>query len=104
MWPKRNNPKVEDLEKRLEASEAALNALQDTFETLSDKVMSWELRMEEMHEKTLYAIRRHDKRLQREKRNGGPTGDGEEVPDPTTQKVLARRRSKPHGLFAEPQG
>lgn len=58
---------------------------------LQTELPAWELRMEDVHEKCVYALRRMGKREQDQQRSDAeldPTEDN----DPITEAVLARRR------------
>lgn len=100
MFGNKHKQELERLEKRLQGSQDAIRKLRDDFFTLQEQVKSWEIRMEEMADKTKYAIARHDKRM-RDARGGNGVTDDEESPDQITAKILARRKGK-HGLFAKP--
>ena len=95
----RHKQEVTDQKQRLEGLEGELRRLRDDFVTLQDRVQQWEIRMEEMQEVTLRAIRRHEARDRRAKREEeiDPT-DGNGPSDPVTARILARRARRRDGL------
>lgn len=93
----------------LEAHQTALDRVSDDIRrtrddlfTIQEQMKAWEIRMEEMHDKTVYAIKRHEKRFR-----DAPVANGLPEPkpaDPTTERVLQRRRMKGNGISTEQPG
>lgn len=104
MFANRYEKDLTDLKRSSEGLEGELRRLRDDFVTLQDRVAQWEIRMEEMQEVTLRAIRRHEARDRRKARGEGEGHtDGNGSPDPVTARILARRRRGRDGLPTEPQ-
>lgn len=99
MFANKHKHQVETLEKSHQELEAHFKRLRDDFFTLQEQIKSWEIRMEEMADKTKYAIARHDKRMRDARGGNGVTVEGDST-DPITARIRARRKSK-HGLFSQ---